>query len=110
MTIIAIAHSPPEYDSLLYVFGSVLISIGVEYNRTGLLVFALPFAIGFAYVVTVWIYRSYQRGSVIIPKVGRLLIFVPGVLLGASGLILFAFVETEENYRVRFFFICEFMK
>lgn len=101
VTIIALNRTEHEYDSVLYVFGAVLIAIGVEYNRTGLLVFVLPFAIGLAYILSAWGYRSYKRRAIIIPKVGRLLLFLPGVFLGASGLILFAFVETIENYRVR---------
>ena len=100
VTLIALARSPPKYDSVLYMLGAVVIAIGVEYNRTGLLVFVVPFCLGIGIPIVVWSYRSISNGRFLKPRLNAVLLFLPGVMLGAVGLILFAFVETEDNYRV----------
>lgn len=100
VTLIALAKSPPKYDSALYMLGAVVIAIGVEYNRTGLMVFVFPFALGISIPISVWSYRSIKNRSIIVPKLTSVLLFLPGVFLGGAGLVLFAFVETEDNYRV----------
>ena len=100
VTLIALAKCPSKYDSTLYMLGAIVIAVGVEYNRTGLMVFIIPFCLGIGIPVTVWSYRSYKNKKFIKPDMSSILLFIPGVLLGAAGLILFAFVETEENYRV----------
>lgn len=46
MTLIAIAGIPPQAASTLHMVGVLIIAVGVEYNRTGLLVFIIPFALG----------------------------------------------------------------
>ncbi|ODM99932.1 Transmembrane protein [Orchesella cincta] len=99
VTLIALAKSPPKYDSSLYMLGAVVIAIGVEYNRTGLMVFVFPFALGISIPISVWSYRSIKNRSIIVPPLSNVLLFLPGVVLGAAGLVLFAFVETEDNYR-----------
>ena len=100
VTLIALAQSPPKYDSVLYMLGAVVIAVGVEYNRTGLLVFVVPFCLGIGIPIVVWSYRSISNKKLLRPRLGSVLLFLPGVMLGAAGLILFAFVETEDNYRV----------
>jgi len=78
----------------------VVIAIGTEYNRTGLMVFIIPFAMGIALPIIVWSYRSIHNRRLLLPPWTSLLLFLPGLLLGAAGLLLFAFVETQDNYRV----------
>ncbi|CAG2065018.1 unnamed protein product, partial [Timema podura] len=46
VTLIAIAGIPPQITSSLHMVGVFIISVGVEYNRTGLLVFIIPFCLG----------------------------------------------------------------
>ncbi|CAG7690930.1 unnamed protein product [Allacma fusca] len=99
ITLISLAKSHPKYDSVLYMLGAVVIAIGVEYNRTGLMVFIVPFCLGIGIPISVWTYRSIQSKTFLTPTLSALLLFIPGVLLGGAGLILFAFVETEDNYR-----------
>jgi len=82
--------------------GAIVIAVGVEYNRTGLMVFIVPFCLGIGVPILVWTYRSVQSRKFLKPDKGSVLLFIPGVLLGGAGLILFAFVETEENYRVSY--------
>ncbi|GFG39492.1 hypothetical protein Cfor_00487 [Coptotermes formosanus] len=46
VTLIAIAGIPPRAASTLHMVGVLIIAVGVEYNRTGLLVFIIPFGLG----------------------------------------------------------------
>jgi hypothetical protein len=46
VTLIAIAGIPSRAASTLHMVGVLIIAVGVEYNRTGLLVFIIPFGLG----------------------------------------------------------------
>lgn len=91
---------PPKFDSVIYMLGALIIAFGVVQNPTGLMVFVVPFALGIGIPICIWAFRSFRLRSVIRPTLSAFLLFLPGALLGISGLILFAFVETEDNYRV----------
>jgi hypothetical protein len=46
VTLIAIAVIPARAASTLHMVGVLIIAVGVKYNRTGLLVFVIPFGLG----------------------------------------------------------------
>ncbi|XP_066997236.1 post-GPI attachment to proteins factor 6 isoform X2 [Anabrus simplex] len=88
VTLIAIAGIPSHVASTLHMIGVLIIAVGVEYNRTGLLVFIIPFGLGVV----------IPRGCIHL-QCSLVLLLLPGILLATVGLVLFAFIETEANYQ-----------
>lgn len=61
MTLIAIAGIPPRAASTLHMVGVLIIAVGVEYNRTGLLVFIIPFGLGVVIPVSKVLFSLYYH-------------------------------------------------
>ncbi|UYV62170.1 TMEM8A [Cordylochernes scorpioides] len=104
VTLVALAGLPPRGASLCHLAGALAIAVGVEYQRTGLLVFVGPVVAGLALTLLSWSYKFYssrKRGNLLntvnLSRCWRGL--VPGAGLAISGLALFALVETEANYK-----------
>nr|CAD7260305.1 unnamed protein product [Timema shepardi] len=51
------------------------------------------------HMVAAWCIRSFQQGSCIQLHYSLLLCRLPGILLAGLGLVLFAFIETQDNYQ-----------
>lgn len=123
VTVIALSDLPEYLRSLAHMVGALGIAFGVEYNRTGLWVFIAPFAASIVIMTSSWVRRPSSFWFVMLPldspsftsrifqihhcrqqkvcypeKKRWLLGILPGVILAGSGLILFAFFETKQNY------------
>ncbi|GLH12908.1 Uncharacterized protein GBIM_17566 [Gryllus bimaculatus] len=99
VTLVAIAGIPPHIASTLHMMGVLIVAVGVEYNRTGLLVFIIPFGLGVVIPVATWCIRCCRQRGCIHLQYSLLLLLLPGIFLATVGLILFAFIETEANYQ-----------
>ncbi|OQV23227.1 Transmembrane protein 8B [Hypsibius exemplaris] len=99
MTIIAMADLPAHLRSVAHIAGAIGIALGVEYEKTGIWVFAVPAIVALLITGTSWGFRSYRMRKIVPQKRYWLIHFAPGFILAAVGLILFAFVETGENYK-----------
>lgn len=99
VTLVAMAGIPPHIASTLHMMGVLIVAVGVEYNRTGLLVFIIPFGLGVVIPVATWSIRCCRRRGCIHLQYSLFLLLLPGVFLAIVGLILFAFIETEANYQ-----------
>ncbi|XP_064087571.1 post-GPI attachment to proteins factor 6-like isoform X2 [Macrobrachium nipponense] len=98
VTLIVMADLPQSLYSLLHVAGAMVVALGVEYDRTGLWVFVVPSVSAFFIMVTSWMWHC-KKGKGCYPTKGYwLTCLLPGVLLAASGLICYAFLETHDNY------------
>ncbi|XP_071439145.1 post-GPI attachment to proteins factor 6 [Hetaerina americana] len=98
VTLIATANIPAHLVSAFHIVGVIIIAIGVEYNRTGLLVFVIPSALGLSVPLYYWCIRCYKQSRILF-QLSSFLRILPGIILAAIGLIMFAFVETEANYQ-----------
>lgn len=98
VTLIAMAKLSPTLQSLSHMLGAVGLALGVEYDRTGLLVFIIPAGTGLVIIIISWIWQCNQQHTCYPRKRIWFLSLLPGILLAVSGLIMFAFFETEENY------------
>ncbi|XP_067124173.1 transmembrane protein 8B-like isoform X3 [Centruroides vittatus] len=98
VTLIAMAKLSPTLQSLCHMLGAVGLALGVEYDRTGLLVFIIPAGTGLVIIIISWIWQCHQQHACYPRKRIWFLCLLPGILLAVSGLIMFAFFETEENY------------
>ncbi|XP_076352978.1 post-GPI attachment to proteins factor 6-like isoform X1 [Tachypleus tridentatus] len=99
VTVVAMADLPHTLYSIAHMVGALGIALGVEYQRTGLLVFIVPMGTGTAIMLCSWGLKCYHTKGCYPMKKKWLLSLLPGIALAISGLILFAFVETEDNYK-----------
>ncbi|XP_035217059.1 transmembrane protein 8B-like, partial [Stegodyphus dumicola] len=98
VTLIAMAKLPNIVQSFTHMAGAVGVALGVEYDRTGLWVFVLPTGIGLLILFTSWA-NQCRKKHVCYPTHRVWLFFLlPGALLALSGLIIYAFFETKDNY------------
>lgn len=99
VTLIAMADLPQTFSSIAHMIGALGIALGVEYQRTGIWVFIIPVMTGIVIMLFSWGRKCYYSKACFPVKVKWLLSLLPGTILAAVGLILFAFVETEDNYK-----------
>ncbi|KAF4531717.1 hypothetical protein B566_EDAN009342 [Ephemera danica] len=99
VTLISLAHLPPRLAAAAHMAGVLVVAVGVEWNRTALVVFLVPVALGLLVPMVAWAVRSWNARNLLGVKQGSLLRILPGVLLAGLGLGLFAMVETEANYQ-----------
>ncbi|XP_015126938.1 post-GPI attachment to proteins factor 6 [Diachasma alloeum] len=97
VTLIAMAQLPVQFISVCHMCGVLIISFGVEADRTSLTSILVPLTIGAMIPIGVHSYRCYKSKVWKLPN-GDVKLLV-GLLLATTGLILFSAVETEANYR-----------
>lgn len=97
VTLIAMAQLPVQFISVCHMFGVLIISFGVEADRTSLTSILVPLTIGAMIPIGVYSYRSYKAS--VWKRPSGIVKLAIGLSLASLGLILFSAVETEENYR-----------
>lgn len=81
----------------LFVFAILAcVAINVR-DRFGTIQFIVLISFTFAFTIFTWLYKSIKTRR-IHPSWKILLSFLPGFALSITGLVLFVFVETDENY------------
>ncbi|XP_055926522.1 transmembrane protein 8B-like isoform X1 [Argiope bruennichi] len=98
VTLIAMSKLPNAVQSFVHMAGAIGVALGVEYDRTGLWVFALPTGIGLVILLTSWVTRCYKKHLCYPSRRTWLVGLLPGTLLASAGLIIYAFFETKDNY------------
>ncbi|XP_043223792.1 post-GPI attachment to proteins factor 6-like isoform X2 [Amphibalanus amphitrite] len=99
VTLVCMADLAPAWSSLMNVGGAMLVALGVEYDRTGLWVFVVPVATAFVCMVSSWVYHC-RRQRALYPSLRYLLLgLLPGATVAGVGLVCYALLETEENYK-----------
>ncbi|XP_018027071.1 uncharacterized protein LOC108682421 isoform X2 [Hyalella azteca] len=99
VTLIAMAELPFTLYSVLHMTGAIMVAMGVEYDRTGLWVFAVPAISAFIVMAVSWGMHTRRGGTCYPPTRYWLCCLLPGTLLAATGLICYAFLETHDNYQ-----------
>ncbi|XP_076346292.1 post-GPI attachment to proteins factor 6-like isoform X3 [Tachypleus tridentatus] len=99
VTLIVMANLPVTLQSLTHMAGAVGITLGVEYDRTGLWVFLVPSGVGLIILTISWVTRCRYQRACYPRKRTWLLCLLPGVIIAVVGLVIFAFLQTDENYK-----------
>ncbi|KAM7287184.1 post-GPI attachment to proteins factor 6 [Ixodes scapularis] len=99
VTLVAMAHVPQSLASIAHVLGALGVALGVQCQRTSLWVFVAPAVLGSVLLAASWGYRCHHSRSCHPKAHDWLTSLLPGVVLATIGLALFAFVETEDNYK-----------
>lgn len=98
VTLLCLAEVPTPLRTLVSTFGTLLIAIAVENDRTGFLVIALPTGLGLTLVFVSWVRQCVARKSCFPQPRFWLLSVVPGAALGVIGVALYLGFETHRNY------------
>ncbi|XP_059082591.1 uncharacterized protein LOC131880099 [Tigriopus californicus] len=98
ITIISLSKLPYKLVNFLNIFGVLLVAVLVQYNRTGVSVFAIPIPLGILVLLISLVVKSGQRGKLFRPNRLCLALFLPAFTCAAIALILFGLIETQVNY------------
>merc|ERR1712203_7955 len=85
--------------SFLHMLGVLLVSILVQYNRTGIQVFAVPIPLGLLILSITLVVRSYKRKKVLKANRSCAIWLTLGVFCAVAAVLVFALIETTSNYQ-----------
>ncbi|KAG8187007.1 hypothetical protein JTE90_005776 [Oedothorax gibbosus] len=98
-TLVVMSEFSRTFQTCVQVIGAVIIGCIVQYERDGMLVFLLPFSLGLVVLVTSWVIQCHKKRILFYPSAKIWLkSLIPGTALALTGLALFAFFETKDNY------------
>ncbi|KAM9591496.1 transmembrane protein 8B-like [Morphnus guianensis] len=99
VTIIAMARLQPVVKQVLYLLGTMLLSMALQMDRHGLWNLLGPSLLALGIMAIAWTARTIWRRHCY-PLTWKCWAFYlcPGALIAAAAMLLYAFVETEENY------------
>ncbi|NXN63340.1 TMM8B protein, partial [Himantopus himantopus] len=96
VTVIAMARLQPV---VLYLLGAMLLSMALQMDRHGLWNLLGPSLFALGIMAIAWTARTIRRRHCYPPTWKRWAFYLcPGALIAAAAVLLYAFVETEENY------------
>ncbi|KAK7082689.1 Protein of unknown function (DUF3522) [Halocaridina rubra] len=99
VTVVGLGGVDKALCPLLHTLGVVIIAPAVQYSRTALASFIVPMAVATAVPICHILYCRWKKGSW--PSISRqqLLYRSTGIFLALMGLIMFALVQTKDNYK-----------
>lgn len=99
VTLIAMADIPQLSGSIAHMVGSIILAFCTNINKKALWIFALPFITGLVIVTVSWYYK-YRKIRQRFGNKRYLMVNLPiAIVLVGAGLLLYAFFQTEENYK-----------
>ncbi|XP_009866399.1 PREDICTED: transmembrane protein 8B [Apaloderma vittatum] len=99
VTVIAMARLQPVVKQVLYLLGAMLLSMALQMDRHGLWNLLGPSLFALGIMAIAWTARTIRRRHCYPPTWKRWAFYLcPGALIAAAAVLLYAFVETEENY------------
>ncbi|XP_038049593.1 transmembrane protein 8B-like [Patiria miniata] len=100
LTLITMAKLPAPLKQSLEILGAFGMALGTTYNRFSLWAAAVPVGVGLTVLLISWSRRWYKRRRCYPTTKWRWLLFIlPGAAVIITGLCLFAFLETSDNYQ-----------
>ncbi|XP_038661844.1 transmembrane protein 8B [Scyliorhinus canicula] len=99
VTVIAMARLQPIVKQILYLLGAMLLSMALQLDRHGLWNLLGPSLFALGIMAIAWTVRTIRRRHCYPPTWKRWVFYLfPGTVIATSAVVLYAFVETEENY------------
>ncbi|XP_028988442.1 post-GPI attachment to proteins factor 6 isoform X2 [Betta splendens] len=99
VTILCMARIKDTFKYSLFMLGALLIAMSMQLDRAGLWNMLGPILCGLLFMVTTWVYRGVQRRHCYPPSWKRWVLYlIPGAICALTGVCLYIFAETEENY------------
>ncbi|CAG0920346.1 unnamed protein product [Notodromas monacha] len=98
VTLLAMAGLPWGFKSAFHLLGAVGILLAVEMDRASVWAFVVPTAFAALIMFSAWVVFCSLDRRCYPGKRYFTLRLLPGLILGACGLAVFSFFETESNY------------
>ncbi|XP_057664306.1 post-GPI attachment to proteins factor 6 [Diorhabda carinulata] len=99
VTLLAIADLPQLFTSMCHMVGAIILAFCTTINKTSLWVFALPVFTGLIIIAISW-FMKYRKVEQRFANRRYLFYQIPiGVTLVVVGLVCYAFLQTEDNYK-----------
>jgi len=99
-TLTALAKPPQVIESWLHVAGCLAFAVGVSYDRFSVYTVLIPGLIGAVLVIFSWSLQCRARHACYPGKKKTAFAILPGLAFAVTGLCLYAFVETSDNYYI----------
>ncbi|ROT80497.1 transmembrane protein 8B isoform X2 [Penaeus vannamei] len=99
VTIVNLAGMDETLCPFLHTLGVVIIAPAVQYSRTALASFTFPMAVATAIPICRILYRRWHKGSWPSVQPRQILYRGTGVGLALVGLMMFALIQTKDNYK-----------
>ena len=99
VTIISMAKLPDKLVNFLHMFGVLLISVLVQYNRNDIRVFAVPIPLGVAVLLISSVFRCFKRKKLLRTNRSCAIWLSLAITSALSAVLIFALFETTTNYQ-----------
>ncbi|XP_053613455.1 post-GPI attachment to proteins factor 6 [Plodia interpunctella] len=100
VTLLAMSIIGDKFRSSLQLIGALIIALLTTWNRHSFMAFLIPVAVGVVLLIASWYWDFRKLRKWKFPR-SYYKIYLPlGLILVSIGLISFAFLQTEQNYRV----------
>ncbi|XP_013192207.2 post-GPI attachment to proteins factor 6 [Amyelois transitella] len=100
VTLLAMSIISEGFQSSLQLIGALIIALLTTWNRHSFMAFLIPVAVGVVILMLSW-YWDYKKLRKFKYPRSYYQIYLPlGLILVSIGLICFAFLQTEQNYRI----------
>uniref|UniRef100_A0A672MZM6 Transmembrane protein 8B-like n=1 Tax=Sinocyclocheilus grahami TaxID=75366 RepID=A0A672MZM6_SINGR len=99
VTIVCMARLQDPVKYLLFMVGTLVISMAMQLDRRGLWNLLGPVLFALVIMVTSWVYRGVKRHQCYPPLWRRWVLFLlPGIASALIGVCVYVFAQTDSNY------------
>uniref|UniRef100_A0A8C1W7B8 Post-glycosylphosphatidylinositol attachment to proteins 6 n=1 Tax=Cyprinus carpio TaxID=7962 RepID=A0A8C1W7B8_CYPCA len=99
VTIVCMARLQDPVKYLLFMAGTLIISMAMQLDRRGLWNLLGPVLFALVIMVTSWVYRGVKRHQCYPPLWRRWVLFLlPGIVSALIGVCVYVFAQTDSNY------------
>uniref|UniRef100_A0A671LKT1 Transmembrane protein 8B-like n=1 Tax=Sinocyclocheilus anshuiensis TaxID=1608454 RepID=A0A671LKT1_9TELE len=99
VTIVCMARLQDPVKYLLFMAGTLIISMAMQLDRRGLWNLLGPVMFALVIMVTSWVYRGVKRHQCYPPLWRRWVLFLlPGIVSALIGVCVYVFAQTDINY------------
>lgn len=100
VTLLAMSIVGDKFKSSFQLIGAIIIALLTTWNMHSFVAFVLPVAVGVFVLLLSW-YLDYRKNRTMRYPRSYYTIYMPlGIVLVTIGLICYAFLQTEQNYKI----------
>ncbi|CAG9789445.1 unnamed protein product [Diatraea saccharalis] len=100
LTLLAMSVVNDKFRSSIQLIGAIVIALLTTWNMHSFVAFLLPVAVGAGILLLSW-YLDYRKSRTMRYPKSYYTIYMPlGLVLVSVGLICYAFLQTEQNYKI----------
>lgn len=100
VTLLAMSIIGDRFRSSLQLIGAIVIALLTTWNMHSFVAFLLPVAVGITVLLTSWYFDYRKNRRMKYPRTYYVRYMPVGIILVSVGLICYAFLQTEQNYKI----------